>query len=65
MNAGFSHHAVGCGRPRKCVLQSPEYRRCDRNVLRLCRDNNIILCAENSVLGDVLLDPFLFAHRLV
>ena len=65
MNAGFQRHAVGCGRPRKCVLQSPECRRCDWNVLRLCRDNNIIQCAACSVLGDVLLNPFLFAHRLV
>jgi hypothetical protein len=27
MNVGFPHRAVACGRPRKCVLQSPEYRR--------------------------------------
>jgi hypothetical protein len=23
MNAGFPLHAVACGQPRKCVLQSP------------------------------------------
>jgi hypothetical protein len=45
MNAGFLHHAVECGQPRKCVLQSPDYRHCGRNVLRLCADNNIILKA--------------------
>jgi hypothetical protein len=27
MNAEFLHHAAGCGQPRKCVLQWPEYRR--------------------------------------
>jgi hypothetical protein len=32
MNAGFPHHAVECGQPHKCVLQSPESRRRGRNV---------------------------------
>ena len=32
MDAGFSHHAVGHGQPRKYVLQSPEYQRRARNV---------------------------------
>ena len=31
MNAGFPHHAVECGQPRKCVLHSPGYRRRGRN----------------------------------
>jgi hypothetical protein len=32
MNAGFPHHAVECGQPRKCVLQSLESVRHGRNV---------------------------------
>jgi hypothetical protein len=32
MIAGFPRHAVGCGQPRRCVLQSPECPRCDRTT---------------------------------
>ena len=31
MNGRFPHHAVGYGRPRKCVPHWPEYRRRGRN----------------------------------
>ncbi len=37
MNAEFLHHEVGCGQPRKCVLQSPEYQRRGRYVFRKAR----------------------------
>ena len=38
MNAGFQHPAAAYGQPRKCVPQSPEYRHCGKNVLRLCAE---------------------------
>jgi hypothetical protein len=43
MNAGFPHHAVECGQPRKCVLQSPGYRRRGRNVSSLAAHRRLSL----------------------
>jgi hypothetical protein len=58
MNAGFPHHAVECGQPRKCVLQSPGYRRRGRNVSSLATHGRLSLgCATVSLPRLFFLEP--------